>query len=65
VLAEHFARGGLPERAVDGYLLAARDALEGNDMATVLARVERGLAKVTYRYSRPPDNIPPCKIRIK
>jgi serine/threonine protein kinase/tetratricopeptide (TPR) repeat protein len=44
VLAEHFARGGVPERAVDGYLRAARDALEGNDMAAVLARVERGLA---------------------
>ena len=44
VLAEHFARGGVPERAVDGFLRAARDALEGNDMAAVLARVERGLA---------------------
>lgn len=44
VLAEHFARGGVPEKAVDGYLQAARDALEGNDMSAVLARVERGLA---------------------
>jgi eukaryotic-like serine/threonine-protein kinase len=44
VLAEHFARGGVPERAVDGFLRAARDALEGNDMLAVLARVERGLS---------------------
>ncbi len=44
LLAEHFARGGVPERAIDGYLRAARDALEGNDLAAVLARVERGLA---------------------
>ena len=44
LLAEHFERGGVPERAIDGYLRGARDALEGNDLATVLARVERGLA---------------------
>jgi len=44
LLAEHHERGGEPERAIDGYLAAARDALEGNDLAAVLARVERGLA---------------------
>jgi eukaryotic-like serine/threonine-protein kinase len=44
LLAEHHERGGEPERAVAGYLAAARDALEGNDLAAVLARVERGLA---------------------
>ncbi len=43
LLAEHFERGGLPERAVAGWLRAARDALEGNDLAAVLTRVERGL----------------------
>ncbi len=44
LLAQHFERGGVPERAIAGYLRAARDALEGNDLAAVLARVERGLA---------------------
>ncbi|HTJ43866.1 MAG TPA: protein kinase [Kofleriaceae bacterium] len=44
LLAEHFERGGVHERAIAGYLAAARDALEGNDLAAVLGRVERGLA---------------------
>ncbi|MBI2895592.1 MAG: protein kinase [Deltaproteobacteria bacterium] len=41
LLAEHFERGGLPERAWSGILDAARHALEGNDFAAVLAWVER------------------------
>ncbi len=43
LLAEHSERGGVPERAVAGWLRAARAALERNDLAAVLTRVERGL----------------------
>jgi predicted ATPase len=43
LLAEHHERGGQPERALEGYHEAAREALQGNDLAAVLARVERGL----------------------
>jgi tetratricopeptide (TPR) repeat protein/tRNA A-37 threonylcarbamoyl transferase component Bud32 len=43
-LAEHFALGGLHARAVDWYLAGARQALEGNDLAAVIERVERGVA---------------------
>jgi serine/threonine protein kinase/tetratricopeptide (TPR) repeat protein len=44
LLAEHQERGGSPERAIGGYLAAARAALQGNDLPAVLVRVERGLA---------------------
>jgi tetratricopeptide (TPR) repeat protein len=44
VLAEHFERGGNLERAVRFYPRAAEQALEGNDLEGVLARVKRGLA---------------------
>ncbi len=43
LVAEHWLRGGMPERAVAGFLAAAREALEGNDLDAVLERVERGL----------------------
>jgi len=43
LIAEHWLRGGMPERAVSGFLAAAREALEGNDLDAVLERVERGL----------------------
>jgi eukaryotic-like serine/threonine-protein kinase len=42
VLAEHFERGGEPDRAVAWYERAAEQALGGNDFAATLARVERG-----------------------
>ena len=43
LVAEHWLRGGMPERAVAGFLAAAREALEGNDLDAVLERVERAL----------------------
>lgn len=43
-LAEHFERGGLPERAARWFHRAAELALEGNDFAAVIARAERGIA---------------------
>jgi tetratricopeptide (TPR) repeat protein len=42
VLAEHFERGGEPQRAVTWYQRAAEQALEGNDFDAVVARAERG-----------------------
>ncbi|HUH06077.1 MAG TPA: protein kinase [Kofleriaceae bacterium] len=44
LVAEHWLRGGQPERAVAGFLAASREALGGNDLDAVLERVERGLA---------------------
>jgi serine/threonine protein kinase/tetratricopeptide (TPR) repeat protein len=44
VLAEHFERGGSPERAIDGYRRAAEQALGGNDFVAVVERAERGVA---------------------
>jgi serine/threonine protein kinase/tetratricopeptide (TPR) repeat protein len=44
VLAEHFERGGVKDRAATLYRRAARDALEGNDFSATLARAERALA---------------------
>ncbi|WP_433936856.1 serine/threonine-protein kinase PknK [Sorangium cellulosum] len=43
-LAEHFERGGEPARAATAYLVAARQALRGNDLGAVLARAARGVA---------------------
>ncbi|HEY1954653.1 MAG TPA: protein kinase [Polyangiaceae bacterium] len=43
VLAEHFDRGGEKTRAVAHYARAAAQALEGNDLARVLDRAERGV----------------------
>jgi len=42
-LAEHFDRGGEPSRAVEWFLLAAEQALEGNDLAAAIARSQRGI----------------------
>ncbi|MBK9264045.1 MAG: protein kinase [Polyangiaceae bacterium] len=42
-LAEHFARGGEPARAVGYYLGAARQALHGGDDRAALERVKRAL----------------------
>ena len=44
VLAEHLERSGERLRAVVWYLWAAEQALEGNDLAGVLDRAERGIA---------------------
>jgi len=44
VLAEHFERGRVPERAARWFHRAAEQALEGNDFAAVIARAERGIA---------------------
>jgi tetratricopeptide (TPR) repeat protein len=44
VLAEHYERGGLPERAAGWFHIAAEEALEGNDFNAVIARAERGIA---------------------
>ncbi len=43
-LAEHFERGGEPERAAAFYRRAAEEALAGNDLAAALARAARGAA---------------------
>jgi len=43
-LAEHFERGGLPERAARWFHVAAEEALEGNDFDAVIKRAERGIA---------------------
>jgi tetratricopeptide (TPR) repeat protein len=43
-LAEHFALGGEPARAVTWYRRAAEQALEANDLAGAVARAERGVA---------------------
>jgi eukaryotic-like serine/threonine-protein kinase len=44
VLAEHFERGGSPERAARWFGVAAEEALEGNDFAAVVVHAERGIA---------------------
>jgi hypothetical protein len=44
VLAEHLERSGERQRAVVWYLWAAEQALEGNDLASVLVRTDRGIA---------------------
>jgi len=43
-LAEHFERGGLPDRAAHHYLQAARQANTGGDLDAAIARARRGLA---------------------
>jgi len=44
LLADHYARSDVPERAARWYLAAAGDALVGHDFAAVLDRVERGVS---------------------
>ncbi|MBK9260116.1 MAG: protein kinase [Polyangiaceae bacterium] len=44
ILAEHFARGGEPGRAVGHYLRAARQAFHGGDSHAARERAERGMA---------------------
>ncbi|MEP7122778.1 MAG: protein kinase [Byssovorax sp.] len=44
VLAEHFDRGAEPDRAIEKWLRAAAQALEGNDLTAALARADRGVA---------------------
>lgn len=44
VLAEHFDRGGDAEEAVRCFHRAADQALEGNDLDAVIARVERAVS---------------------
>jgi serine/threonine protein kinase/tetratricopeptide (TPR) repeat protein len=43
VLAEHFMRGGDPERAIPCFHRAAAQSLEGNDLAAVVDRAERAI----------------------
>lgn len=43
-LADHYERGGLLLKATPWYLVAAEEALGGNDFGLALARVERGVA---------------------
>jgi tetratricopeptide (TPR) repeat protein len=44
ILAEHFERGGLPQRAIDWYRKAAEHALEGNDFVAATVRAEAAIA---------------------
>src|SRR5262249_52931021 len=43
VLAEHFERGGKPERASGGYRRAAEQALQANGLPAVIERAGRGV----------------------
>jgi eukaryotic-like serine/threonine-protein kinase len=43
-LAEHFRRGGCPERAGPWYQRAAEDALEASDLGAAIERADRGLS---------------------
>ncbi|MDI3288761.1 protein kinase [Polyangium sp. 15x6] len=43
ILAEHFERGGAPERAARWYLEGSRQTLLGNDLPAAIAFAERGL----------------------
>jgi len=43
-LAEHFERGGVPERATLSYLRAAERALGGNDFTAAIAHADRAVA---------------------
>jgi eukaryotic-like serine/threonine-protein kinase len=47
VLAEHFDRGRLHDRAVACWRRAAEHALEGHDFSAALARAKRGIARGT------------------
>ena len=42
-IAEHLERGGDRLRSVEAFARAAEQALEGNDLAAAIARVERGV----------------------
>jgi tetratricopeptide (TPR) repeat protein len=44
IKAEHFERGGKPERAVALYRHAAEQALEGGDLEAAMARATRGIS---------------------
>jgi tetratricopeptide (TPR) repeat protein/predicted Ser/Thr protein kinase len=43
-LAEHFERGGDPQRSIAWYRQGAEQALEGNDLAAAIDRAERAIA---------------------
>jgi serine/threonine protein kinase/tetratricopeptide (TPR) repeat protein len=43
VLAEHYERGGSPERALPWWRRASKQAFDGNDLSGAIARAERGL----------------------
>jgi len=43
LLADHFERGGEPGRAIEWYLRAAEEALQGNDFDAAIERAERGI----------------------
>jgi tetratricopeptide (TPR) repeat protein len=44
VLVEHYEKGGVREKAASWCRVAAEQALEANDLAATIARVERGAA---------------------
>ncbi len=52
ILAEHFERGGEPERAAGCYRRAAVQALEGNDLDAAVALADRGIAVLRGRAER-------------
>lgn len=43
ILAEHFERGAVPERAAEWYQRASLQALEGNDLALAVKMAERAI----------------------
>ena len=49
VLADHFQRGGEPERAAGCYRRAATQALEGDDLDAATALADRGIAVLRQR----------------
>ncbi|MGC4089825.1 MAG: hypothetical protein QM756_18455 [Polyangiaceae bacterium] len=52
VLAEHFERGGRPEHAVEWYLRAGQQALEGSDLEAAVTRAQRGIDGGASREQR-------------
>src|SRR5262249_18023995 len=44
IVAEHFRRGGEPERAITGYCLAAERALEASDLGAAIEGALHGVA---------------------
>ena len=51
-LAEHFVRGGAPDRAIAHLRAAATKALEGNDIRGAVALSERALALIPSRADK-------------
>jgi tetratricopeptide (TPR) repeat protein/predicted Ser/Thr protein kinase len=56
-LAEHFERGGDPQRSINWYRQAAEQALEGDDLAAAIERAERAIACIGASGSTAEDEL--------